>query len=164
MYRGRLVGLTLSAALVSADAALAAQSAVPDSAVLTTVDTALKAAQSGNVKLLRTEYLPNCTFVDEFAPFKWSGPHSLDAYFASAARMYKDTEMTDTKVSHGAPSYVYTAGTSAYVVVPLRVRAKIGDRQYRAKGVLTFSLQKTADGWKIATQTWSKTAENFSPY
>jgi len=135
----------------------------PQEAVLATVDAALDAAGSGDIKTMRTEYLPNCSFVDEFAPYQWSGQDSMDAYFASAAQMYKQTGMTGTKVSRGSPKFVYTTSTSAYVVVPLEVQATVKGKPYRASGTLVFALQHTDAGWKIAMQTWAKATENISP-
>jgi ketosteroid isomerase-like protein len=162
-YR-RWAGIVLVTAAGIMGPAYAGQSAAPDAAVLATVDATLSAAQSGDVKTLREEYLPGSTFVDEFAPFIWTGPGSLDAYFASAGAMYQETKMSDTTVSRSKPSYVYVAGKSAYVIVPLRIKAKVGGKPYAATGSLAFTLQKTDSGWKIASQTWAKATENISPY
>lgn len=136
----------------------------PQAAVMATVDAALNAAQSGDIKTMRTEYLPNCSFVDEFAPYQWSGQGSMDAYFASAAEMYKQTGMSGTKVSRGAPKFVNVTSTNAYVVVPLEVQATVKGKPYRAGGTLVFALQHTDAGWKISMQTWAKATENISPY
>ena len=159
MTKTRILIAVLTSLLVAP-----ALAAAPDGAVRKTVDAALDAAQSGNVAQLRAQYLPDCVFGDEFAPFYWSGPHAIDAYFASAARMYRDTKMTGTKVSHGAPTFVYAGADRAYVTVPLRVRAQAAGRPYAATGVLTFTLLKTAAAWKIASQSWTKETENISPY
>ena len=135
----------------------------PDAAVLATVNAALDAAQSGDIKAMQERYLPGCTFIDEFAPFQWSGSGSMAAYFASAAEMYKRTGMAGTKVSRGAPKYVYVTGASAYVVVPLKVTAEMKGKPYRASGTLVFTLQPTDKGWKISTQSWAKDAESIGP-
>jgi ketosteroid isomerase-like protein len=132
-------------------------------AVLATVDAALDAAQSGDIKTMRTEYLSDCSFVDEFAPYHWSGQDSMSAYFASAAEMYKRTGMSGTKVSRGSPKYVYVTSTSAYVVVPLEVQATVKGKSYRASGTLVFALQDTKTGWRISMQTWAKASENIGP-
>ena len=161
LYMGRkLMAAVALAAAIFPFAGMAAD-AGPQAAVLATVDAALDAAQSGDIKTMRTEYLPNCSFVDEFAPYQWS---SMDAYFASAAEMYKQTGMSGTKVSRGAPKFAYVTSTSAYVVIPLKVQASVKGKPYRASGTLVFALQDTAAGWKISMQTWAKATENISPY
>ena len=162
MNRKLIVAVALVAAIFPFVGAVADSD--PKGAVLATVDGALDAAQSGDIKTMRTEYLPDCSFVDEFAPYQWSGPDSMNAYFASAAQMYKQTGMTGTKVSRGSPKYVYATSTSAYVVVPLEVQATVKGTPYRASGTLVFALQRTDAGWKISSQTWAKATENISPY
>lgn len=164
MRNTRFAALSLVVALICSAAALAAQMTAPDRAIAATVEAALDAAQSGDLAALRGQYLPDCTFVDEFAPFYWSGPGAIDAYFASAAQMYKDTQMAGTKVWHGAPKYTYADAGTAYVTVPLRVHATAHGKPYRATGTLTFTLKKTSAGWKIASQSWAKETENINPY
>jgi len=159
MSRKLIVVVAFAAAIFPFAGAVA--DAGPQAAVLATVDAALDAAQSGDIKTMRTEYLPNCSFVDEFAPYQWS---SMDAYFASAGEMYKQTDMSGTKVSRGSPKFVYVNSTSAYVVIPLKVQATVKGQPYRASGTLVFALQDTAAGWKISMQTWAKATENISPY
>src|ERR1700761_602850 len=146
----KLIAAVALAAAIFPFAGMAAD-AGPQGAALATVDAALDAAQSGDIKAMRTEYLPNCSFVDEFAPYQWSGTGAMDAYFMSAAEMYKQTGMTGTKVSRGAPNYVYATSTNAYVVIPLDVQATVKGKPYRASGALVFALQHTDAGWKISS-------------
>jgi ketosteroid isomerase-like protein len=153
-------GLMMAASILVPGGASIKRMDPPDRAVWAVVDSALDAAQSGDVKTLRQAYMPGCVFVDEFAPFAWSGAHSLDDYLASAARMYKGTGMTGTIAAHDAPGYVYVAGGKAYLTVPLRIAAKASGKPYRESGILTFALQKSTGGWKIAAQTWTKLREN----
>ncbi len=156
----KLIAAAALAAAIFPFAGIAAD-AGPQAAVLATVDAALDAAQSGDIKTMQTKYLPNCVFVDEFAPYQWN---SMDTYFASAGEMYQKTGMTDTKVTHGKPKFVYATATNAYVVIPLDVQAKVKGQPYKASGTLVFALQDTATGWKISMQTWAKATENISPY
>jgi ketosteroid isomerase-like protein len=162
-----IFSISLLAAALSPLSALRAQApaAAPmDKLALETVETALNAAQSGDAKKLMEQYVPGAVFVDEFAPFFWSGPGSMAAYFASAQKMYQETGMSDTAVSHGTPKFSYLGPSNAYVVVPLDVRARLKERRYHATGVLVFALQKTSSGWKIASQSWAKATENINPY
>ncbi|HEY1774156.1 MAG TPA: nuclear transport factor 2 family protein [Gammaproteobacteria bacterium] len=159
-----MAALALVAAMFVPGVAWAGQSATQDPAVLAPVNAALDAAQTGDVKTMQAQYLPGCTFVDEFAPFIWSGTGSMVAYFTSAAQMYKETGMTGTKVTRSTPKYGYVSGSSGYVVVPLEVTAQAKGKPYHASGSLVFALQKTNAGWKIASQTWAKDAESLDPY
>lgn len=162
-YTRLIVAILAIGAVVHAVSA-ADVSTTPNAAVLATINTALGAAQSGDVDLLRKQYTPASTFVDEFQPYFWSGSNSLDEYFASATEMYKATKMGETKLSHGKPKYIYVAAHSAYVVMPISVRARANGKPYRAAGTLVFALQESDQGWKIRSQSWSKSSENIDPY
>lgn len=151
-------------ALLAASEAFSAQSAGPDGEVLATVSAALSAAQAGDVEKLRGQYAPNCVFIDEFAPFRWSGAHAIDDYFASAGRMYQETQHGAVKMTVSPPSYVYVSGDDAYVVEPLSEKATVKGKAYKSKGLLTFTLVRKDQVWKIASQTWSKTRETTNPY
>jgi ketosteroid isomerase-like protein len=151
-------------ACVVAGGAGSGQTTAPDPAVTGVVTSALAAAQAGNIAVLQRQYLPDCTFIDEFAPFVWTGPGAQGAYFASGARMAGATGTSNVEITFTAPKYTYVAGPAAYLVVPLTVTSKVRGKLYQATGSLAFTLRKTRSGWKIASQTWAKATETFSPY
>lgn len=151
-------------ALLVSSQAFSAQSTGPDPDVLATVNTALSAAQAGDVAKLREQYAPDCVFIDEFAPFRWSGEHALDDYFASAMRMYQETQHGAVKMTLKPPAYVYVSGDDAYVVEPLSEKATVKGKAYRSAGLLTFTLVRRDQVWKITSQSWSKTRETMNPY
>lgn len=163
MNFARLATLTAATVLLVSSGAFAAQSSV-EAAVRAPIATAIAAGQSGNVKLLREQYVPSPTIVDEFAPFHWSGTMALDDYFASYRRMAEATKMSNSKVTLGLPAYMYVAANSAYVLVPITATARVNGKPYTEKGTIAFTLQRTGSAWKIATQTWVKSAESFNPY
>ncbi len=163
MNFARLVALTVGTVFLVSSSAFAAQTTA-DATVLAPIAAAIAAGQSGNVKLLREQYVPSPTIVDEFAPFRWSGAQALEAYFVSYGRMVKATKMSDSKVTWGSPTYTYVAANSAYVLVPIATTAKVHGKPYTEKGTIAFTLQRTDSGWKIATQTWVKSTESFNPY
>ena len=151
-------------ALLAASPAFSTQSTGHDAEVLATVNTALSAAQAGDVAKLREQYAPDCVFIDEFAPFRWSGEHALDDYFASAMRMYQETQHGAVKMTVSPPAYVYVSGDDAYVIEPLSEKATVKGKAYKSAGLLTFTLVRRDHLWKITSQIWSKTRENLNPY
>ncbi len=132
--------------------------------MLLVVDTALNAAQAGDVKTLREQYTDDCTFIDEFAPFLWSGPGALNDYFASAAQVFQETRHTAVTMTKGTPKFVYVTPQSAYVIEPMTEKALVDGRPYSSSGSLVFVLTKQASGWKIRSQTWAKSDESANPY
>ncbi len=152
------------AAMLLAPSAFATQSTNRDPAVLATVDAALSAAQSGDVSKLRDQYAPDCVFIDEFAPFRWTGPNALDAYMASAVQMYQETRHGEVQMTVSPPAYVYVSGDAAYVMEPLSEKATVDGKPYESTGFLTFTLARTGQRWKITSQIWTKAGENINPY
>ena len=85
MTRTRLVSIAAAILAALATPAVAAQVSGPDPQVMATVDAALGAGLSGDIGKLRDQYAPGCTFIDEFAPFLWTGPNAIDGYLASGS-------------------------------------------------------------------------------
>ncbi len=159
-----LAFMVLIASLFLTNEAVAAQGGDRGTDVMITVDAALSAAQSGDVRKLRNQYAANCVFIDEFTPFHWSGPDALDHYLASAAQMYKETQHGEVRMTVGSPTYVYVSGNDAYLVEPLSEKATVRSKAYKSTGFLTFTLARINHVWKITAQIWSKTSENMNPY
>jgi ketosteroid isomerase-like protein len=144
--------------------AVAAQISDPNAEVQATVDAALAAGVSGDMGRMREQYAPDCAFIDEFAPFFWSGPGALDAYLASGFRMYQETRHAGGKTTLSPPAFVYVSGDRAFVVEPLSGTAIVRGKPYAQRGSFAFALARTDGRWKIISQTWTKASESFSPY
>ena len=151
-------------ATLAASAAAAAQASGPDPQVMATVQASLEAGQTGDIGKLRDQYAPDCTFVDEFAPFLWQGPHAIDGYFASGYRMYQETQHKDGKITVLPPAFVYVSGDRAFVVEPLTGTSMVRGRPYSERGSFAFTLVRLDGRWKITSQTWTKASESMNPY
>ena len=155
------------AAIVSAllaGPALAAQTSGPDAQVLATIDAALNAPMQGDMARFRAQYAPDCVFVDEFAPFIWTGPGALDRYLMSGGQMYQETQHKDGKPKFGPAKFVYVSADKAFVVEPVSGTATVRGQPYAQTGAFAFSLARTEGGWKITSQTWTKAGESRNPY
>jgi ketosteroid isomerase-like protein len=161
-YRFVLIGFASLTALTGQ--AVAAQSSGSNAEVLATVDAALGAMTSGDIGSLRDQYAPDCTFIDEFAPFLWSGPNAMNGYLASGFRMYQETQHRDDKTTVSPPAFVYVSGDRAFVVEPLSGTATVRGKAYQSQGAFAFTLARTDGRWKITSQTWTKSSENMNPY
>ena len=144
--------------------ALAAQRSSPDPEVIAVVDKALNAPLNGDMAGFRDQYAPDCLFVDEFAPFLWTGPGALDRWLMSGGQMYQETQHQDGKASFGPARYVYVSGDQAFVVEPVEGEATVRGKPYAQKGAFAFSLVRTGGRWKITSQTWTKVSETANPY
>ena len=163
----RAIRLTLIAAAsiaVLAARAEAAQAGGPNPEVEATVDAALRAAMVGDIPKLVAAYAPGCVFVDEFAPFFWSGPDAMRDYFTAGGRMYQETQHRDDKPVFSPASYVYVSGDHAFVVEKVSGTATVRGKPYAEEGAFAFSLARIDGRWKITSQTWTKSRENLNPY
>ena len=156
--------LILTASMALGSRAFAAQTSGPNAEVLATVAAALDAGQSGDMRRLRDQYAPDCTFIDEFAPFFWAGPNAIDGYLASGARMYQQTQHGDGKTTVEPAAFVYASGDRAFVVEPLSGTATVRGQPYAVRGAFTYTLTRIGGRWKITSQTWTKTSESMNPY
>jgi ketosteroid isomerase-like protein len=154
----------LAAVAALAGPAGAVQVAGPNADVTAVVDAALSAGQRGDVAAMRAQYAQDCAFVDEFAPFLWTGPNAIDRYFASAGQTYQETRHTADKVAAGPAAFVYVSGDRAFVVEPVSGTASIRGKPYAAKGAFAFTLARIDGHWKITSQTWTKASESANPY
>ena len=159
----RLILIAL-ASMALTTPAVAAQSSGPNAEVLATVDAALGAGAAGDIDKLHEQYAPDCAFIDEFAPFLWTGPNAIDHYFASGARMYQETQHGDGKTTFSPPAFVYVSADRAYVVEPLSGTATVRGKPYALQGAFAFTLARIDGRWKITSQTWSKASESLNPY
>ncbi len=159
----RLVSIA-AATLAALATPAAAQASGPDPEVMATVHAALGAGLSGDIRRLRDQYAPGCTFIDEFAPFLWAGPNAIDGYFASGARMYQETQHGEGETTVAPPAFIYVSGDRAFVVEPLSGTATVRGRPYAQRGSFAFTLARTDGRWRITSQTWTKASENIDPY
>ncbi len=160
----RLMAAAAAALAILAHPALAAQTSGPNGQVQAVVDAAMTAGMAGDVGRMREQYAPDCVFVDEFAPFFWTGPGSLDAYLMSGGGMYQETQHVPGKTTFSPPSYVYMSGDKAFVIEPVSGAGTVRGKPYAQQGAFAFSLARTGGRWKITSQTWTKTGESMNPY
>ena len=156
--------LIVAASMALATRAGAAQTSGPNAEIMATVDASLSAGMAGDIRKLRDQYAPDCVFIDEFAPFFWTGPNAIDRYLASGARMYQETQHQPGKTTVSPPAFVYVSGDHAFVVEPLSGTATVRGQPYSQQGSFAYTLARIDGRWKITSQTWTKTKESMNPY
>jgi hypothetical protein len=93
--------------------------------------------------------------VDEVPPFAWVGAQAFQSWATALDADAKKNGMTEAKVTLRAPTRVETAGTDAYVVVPVVFTFKLKGVAMREAAQMTFVLRKDASGWMIHGWTWT---------
>jgi len=82
-------------------------------------------------------------------------PHVWAQGFDADAKAH---HITDPRMDYAAPIRAESDGKSAYIVLPTVYRIKQNGRSMSAAGTMSFVMIRTADGWKIASWTYSAPA------
>lgn len=145
-----LVGAACALGLLAPTTAMAA-----DAQVMAPIRQFIDSFNKGDVKAAEATHAADAVIVDEAPPFVWKSPGAFQAWLADLTKDDKARGRTDGAVALGAPTREEVAGDTAYVIVP-------ADYTFKDKGVpmhepsqMTYSLRKTASGWKITSWTWT---------
>ena len=90
--------------------------------------------------------------VDEFPPHHWTSFTDWGADFGKFAAANGDTEPRLDIVKVGR---VLVEGDHAYAVVRTNFSFKRKGRPMMEHGTITYALDKTPEGWRIAAWTWT---------
>src|ERR1700733_6332340 len=108
---------------------------------------------AGDAKKAAAAHMPGAPIIDEFAPHHWN---SFDAWLKSFMADAKKNKVPDVHVALAAPTTSTVGAKEAYEVVPNTITAKADGKPNEEKGIFTFALVKTAQGWRIASWAWAK--------
>jgi hypothetical protein len=95
--------------------------------------------------------------IDEFAPYQWNGAGACSKWANDYDAYAKENGRTDGVVTIGIPKHVEIVGDRAYVVVPASYIYKQKGKMVKETGsILTITLQRAANGWRMTAWTWAK--------
>ena len=144
--------LTLLAGVLFAPVAMRAATAD----VTTPIRQFIDGFNTGDLKSAYAAYaIGNITIVDEFAPYRWTGPTAPHAWAADFGKLVKVAGISDPVVKYGAPTRAEFGASAAYVVIPTTYSFKQNGKPMMEEGQMTFVLSSTASGWKIKAWTWT---------
>jgi len=134
-----------------------AQAAPADDAVRA-VTTWLDKFNAGDMSAFYAAHTANPVIVDEFAPYLWSGANATHVWADGFDADAEAHGITEPRMDWAAPLRADSDGKSAYIVLPTVYRFKQNGRAMSAAGTMTFVMSRAADGWKIASWTYSAPA------
>jgi len=106
---------------------------------------------------MKTACANQSTIIDEFPPYLWQGATACADWSNDFDVFREKNGIVDPKITLGLGQYIDVAGDRAYVVVQAHLTFKQnGKRVSERDPLLTLSLQKVADTWRIAGWAWSK--------
>jgi ketosteroid isomerase-like protein len=107
---------------------------------------------TGDLAKAAAAYTPSADIIDEFAPHHWT---SFSDWGRDAAGFFKAGGVTNLHIALSAPSNKEVGADFAYAVVPTTLTYLTKGKPTVEKGLFTFSMAKTADGWRITGWAWS---------
>lgn len=126
-------------------------------AVMATVGQFLDGFNKGDAKAMLASGSDQMSILDEFPPHEWHGAGSfakwLSDYDVDATR----NGITDGFVTFGKPTHLDVTVDRAYVVIPADYAFKRkGKPESETGSIITITLGKGAEGWKITGWAWAK--------
>ena len=135
----------------------AARAEVPPQVELgTPIHRFIDAFDKGDLAGAAANYAPgDVSIIDEVPPYAWRGPGALQAWAADLGRDATANGVTEPRVDIGEPIRWEVTGDAAYVIVPAAYAYKLKGVAMREPAHMTYTLRRTADGWKITGWTWT---------
>ena len=87
--------------------------------------------------------------IDSFPPFEWHGAGGCAKWQKDSDAEMKAQGMTNTAATIGKPRQLTITGDRAYAVAPITFAFTQQGKRISTKGMTTFTLVKTAAGWRI---------------
>lgn len=143
------MGLLLACSLPAA-----AAPAQPSAAMMKPVRALLSALNSSSAAPAQGALTSTATIVDEFAPYRWSGPSAAAAYLSSFGSMLKAQKISNVHGSLGRVSAFNRTGNRVYMVIATDVAATMSGKRSVEHGTWTFTLESSGATWQIDSVTW----------
>ena len=150
----KLIAALFAAALMAESTSASDKISEPDKlGVMRPVRQFVDSFNRGDVK---TACANQSTIIDEFPPYLWQGATACADWSNDFDAYREKNGITDPKITLGLGQYVDVTGDRAYVVVQAHLTFKQKEKRLSERDpILTVSLQKIADTWRIAGWAWS---------
>ena len=119
------------------------------------VTTIIDKFNAGDTKSWLAAQEDSTMIVDEFGSHAWNGPGSPKRWLDDYTKDATANGVTDGRVDYGKPLQATSDGTTAYIVLPTTYRFVQKGTKMVETASMTFVVRREADGWKIASWTWS---------
>ena len=151
----KIIAVLFAAALLAGSASASDTIPAPDKiAVMRPIRQFVDSFNGGDLK---TVCAAQSAIIDEFPPYLWQGATACADWSNDFDAYREKNGITDPKITLGLGQHVDVTGDRAYVVVPAHLTFKQnGKRVTERDPILTVTLQKIADSWRIAGWAWAK--------
>lgn len=97
------------------------------------------------------------SIVDAFAPYHWTGVTAIERWATGVEAAIARSTILDYSAEVLGIRTIVIEGNRAYASIDLCYTLKMSDQKQPVldKGVFTYALERSVDGWKIAAATWA---------
>ena len=120
------------------------------------IDKALRGFNSKDSALYCSAFAQDAVIVDGMAPYRWTGPNGPGRWFADAEKWAHDLGVADENIGYDRIIRADVIDTHAYVVLSANLSFTLKGKRASRLGILTFTLEKQGDEWKIGSQAWGR--------
>src|SRR3984957_13177662 len=100
----------------------------------------------------------DASVIDDFPPFEWRGAGACANWSKAFDGFAQQNGISDPIGTVGKPKQFMVKGDRAYVVVPATFGYTMKGKSVKLVAIATFSLHKTASGWRITAWSWATTS------
>jgi len=120
------------------------------------IDKVLGGFNSKDSAMYNGAFSSDAVVVDGMAPYRWTGANAQGRWFADAEKWAHDLGVADENISYDRFVRADVVGTHAYVALSANLSFTIKGQRASRLGILTFTLAKQGDEWKIESQAWGR--------
>ncbi len=129
--------------------------AAPIDDATVTVTSVLDKFNGGDINAFFAAHRDGALIIDEFAPFVWGGPQSVQRWASDYEVDAKRRGIRDGRIDYGKPIQANSDGISAYIVLPATYRFTQNGTKMAGVGSMAFVMAHEPAGWKISSWTYS---------
>lgn len=118
------------------------------------VTSVLDKFNAGDIDAFFAAHQDGAVIVDEFEPYLWSGPGSVQRWAADYMRDAEKRGISGGRMDYAAPIQATSNGTSAYLVLPTTYSFIQNGRKMASKANMTFIMTRRDTIWKITSWTY----------
>jgi ketosteroid isomerase-like protein len=120
------------------------------------IDKALGGFNSKDSALYSNAFGGDIVIVDGMAPYRWTGPNAQSRWFADAEKWAHDLGVAEENIAYDRIVRADVVDTHAYVVLSANLSFTLKGQRASRLGILTFTLAKQGEEWKIESQAWGR--------
>ena len=121
------------------------------------IDKVLGGFNNKDAALYNSAFSGDAVVIDGIAPYRWTGSNAQARWLSDAVKWLHDFGVESENLVCDKIVHAAVVGTSAYVVISATLHLKLkGGQSGSRPGILTFTLAKQGDEWKVGSQAWGR--------